>query len=205
MNKISKFKEKIQVKSNGLQAEINSAKSVIEDKYLDTKNSVQCTVDTVSGFAAKTAGAIIGVVDVAVSIGIVFAAFTAPVPAAIGGAIILLGTRQIGNSFDEVNAIKSKNKSERELGKAVQLLKKYGSIPKTAIVETDFLSVTIHAETNTVSGVVRQGTHSGKYLSELSDVELTSLIEHAPNSDTQDILEAYSKYRSTQSNSSREQ
>ncbi|MCC3803878.1 hypothetical protein IB292_02390 [Vibrio parahaemolyticus] len=200
MSKITKFKNKLQSTSNALQAEISTAQAVIEEKYLDTKNTVQSTVETVNGVAVKTVGAIVGVVDVALSLGIVFAAFTAPVPAAIGGAIILLGTHKIGSTFDEVDAIKSKNSSERELGKAVKLLKKYGSIPKTAIVETDFLSVTIHAETNTVSGVVKQGKHSGKYLSDLSDDELSSLIEHAPSSDTQEILEAYCKYRSTQFN-----
>lgn len=100
VNKISQFKQKLQNTTNALQAEINTAQSVIEEKYLDTKNTIQLTVDTVNGVAVKTVGAIVGLVEIAISLGIVFAAFTAPVPAAIGGAIILLGTHKIGHSIE---------------------------------------------------------------------------------------------------------
>ncbi|MCZ7861824.1 hypothetical protein O9X98_10570 [Agrobacterium salinitolerans] len=157
------------------------------DAVLDTK-------DTVVGYAettVKTATSAFVAVKVA---GLVVAAITAPIPTLVGLAVLALfaeHAQQVKHGIEEGVA---QRKSERATARALSLLKSYGAIPRTAIIETDGLKLILDSETGTVSGTVRTGMFTTRELQSLSVDEVAELAANA-SGEPAEVLNAYLAYR----------
>lgn len=118
--------------------------------------------------------------------GAVIAPIVAPVPVAIGLTIMALLTHALRHSLDE-------NKSQAERKKAERLAKiisRYGKIPETASVRTDYLDLTINSKTGEVSGKVRQEGNLWIDLGRLGVADLQSLKLNINCSESAALLDA---------------
>jgi hypothetical protein len=91
------------------------------------------------------------------------------------------------------------NMDEGERLKAQRLaniIKRYGKIPETAQVRTDYLDISINSKTGDVSGMIRQEGKMWVDLGELSQADIQSLKSNINCPDSVALLEALLALRS---------
>lgn len=143
---------------------------------------------TVTGTAVKAYEATCMIVSTVASIGVVFVAVTAPVPTAIGVALLWLMERDLKARFRETDRAVKADRDERRLERVTTLLNKYGSIPETALLETKHVRMYVNSRTGSVVGKVLTGEMKDVLLEDLTDADLARLIEYARDEDTRSIL-----------------
>ena len=84
------------------------------------------------------------------------------------------------------------------------LLKKHGATPESALLETEWVCVSINSRTGEIRGKILQGQFKGAPLEQLSIQQLQNLIDHAPGEETQSLLEAYLSFRDAHSSANQE-
>jgi hypothetical protein len=157
------------------------------DAVLDTK-------DTVVGYAETTVKTATSAFAAAKVAGLVVAAITAPIPTLIGLAVLALFAEHAQEVKQGIEEGVAERKSVRASARALSLLKSYGAIPRTAIIETDGLKLLLDSETGTVTGTVKTGMFTTKELQSLSIAEIERLAAGA-SGEPAEILNAYLAYR----------
>lgn len=157
------------------------------DAVLDTK-------DTVVGYAETTIKTATSAFVAAKVAGIVVAAITAPIPTLVGLAVLALFAEHAMAVKQGIEADVSRRKSDRATARALSLLKSYGAIPKTAIIETDGLKMILDSETGSVTGTIRTGMFSSRALETIPVDEIEALAASA-NGDTAEVLRSYLAFR----------
>lgn len=186
---IKATKETINDTQYAIETSVDSITDTIEDTVEATKDLAQSTVKVAKYSAITLAGA-----------GIIIATITAPVSIPIGLLImdiLLSSPTGSGSSPDSQGPLSKKTdyKSERKRKQAIKALIKYGKIPSNAVVETDFVRLVIDTEEGTTNGEILQGRFGACELKMLTNEELNSLIENAPDKDSKDILKSYKEYK----------
>lgn len=159
------------------------------DAVLDTK-------DTVVGYAETTIKTATSVFVAAKVAGVVVAAITAPIPTLVGLAVLALFAEHAQQVNQRIEDDVARRKSERATTRALSLLKSYGAIPRTAIIETDGLKLVLDSEAETVTGTIRTGMFSSRELEALSTDEVERFAASA-RGETAEVLQAYLAYRRT--------
>jgi hypothetical protein len=157
------------------------------DTVIDTK-------DTVVGYAETTIKTVTSAFVAAKVAGIVVAAITAPIPTLVGLAVLALFAEHAISVKEGIDADVAKRKSARATTRALSLLKSYGAIPKTAIIETDGLKLILDSETGLVTGSIRTGIFSSRAVETLQVDEIEHLASLS-SGDTAEVLNSYLAYR----------
>lgn len=165
--------------------------SVVSNKVTSTVSGVVTTVEVIGGKIQRSISWILGFSVFIVEAGITIAAVVAPVPTIIGVCIIYLMTTFIMNVSEEVD----EKQSNKKLKKTIETLKKYGKIPKNAIVKTDYLEMDINSETGEIKGTILKGDFQNASISELSISNIENLTKFSEDKQTRDLLEAYLEFR----------
>jgi hypothetical protein len=157
------------------------------DTVLDTK-------DTVVGYAETTMKAAASAIVAVKVAGIVVAAITAPVPTLVGLAVLALFAEHAHEVKQGIEDDVARRKTARATDRALTLLKSYGTIPKTAVIETAGLKLVLDSETGSVTGTVRTGMFTSRDLQALSIEEVDRVADNT-NGDTAEVLRSYLSYR----------
>lgn len=202
---VSDTKESVKGNVNSTLCSIESTYDSATNTVMDGVEAVQGAVDTVKSgikFVSDTAAAIAVMTAALAQVGVIIAAIVAPVPTAIGMAIMLVLVSSLEHAADklEKSAKKKAHEKSQKLGKrqiesALKLLKKYGKIPETATFGNDFISMTVSAKSGTATGKILKGEYKGVELSDLDLDTLNHLLEKSSDDDTSKILDMYIQYR----------
>ncbi|MBM26249.1 MAG: hypothetical protein CL760_11350 [Chloroflexi bacterium] len=165
--------------------------TVVTKKLYNGVETVVATVKIVGDKLVKTVNWVLGFSIFILEAGLTIAAVTSPVPTLIGIAILFIMGKFISDIADEVEDTKTQKKTK----KAIETLKKYGAIPKNAIVKTDLVEMNIDSEAGTVSGKILKGDFKNASLESLSISEIENLAHYAPEEKTKELLEAYLSFR----------
>lgn len=182
-----------------IQSEAKSIACKVEGNYLSTKDTVINTVDDGIGIVKKTYETVTGALEAFVTVGVSVALVVAPVPTAVALAIMFIMSSSIKEKKDQINSDIESRKKNRDFGRAVTLLKKYGRVPANATTETDYLRLEINAACNKVTGTILQGEHKGARLEDLPDSTILTLLEKTPDKPTGELLKAYLSFSSNTS------
>lgn len=167
----------------------------VESKALAARDSVMDTKDELVGAATRIINGALGTAFVMAEVGVVVAAFTAPVPTAIGVALLWLLESQLKGGSEPTDENVRSSLQSRRFRRLTNLLKKYGQIPETAILETGLVKLYVSSTTGEVSGSVLAGEFKDRELDSLSVDDIARLAAYAPDEDTKRILEAYASLR----------
>lgn len=174
---------------------VDEVKFQAENAVLATSDAVEGVIDTATAGAAKVYGGAKVAWDNLKTAGLFIAFITAPVPTAVGLALFWLMEDSVSQHKKDIDDSVELRSNKRDFERVVGLLKKYGKIPKTAQLSTDFLEMEIDSVEGKVDGVVLVGDFKGQPLSSISNENLEYLSEAAPDDDTKALLESYVSFR----------
>lgn len=177
------------------ESSANNAKYHVESLYSSVTSTAEDMLDYTSAKFLKLTAGIVGTYHAIKYAGLSIALITAPVPTLVGMAILWMMELSVDSVKKDIDSELQDRKKKREFNQVVKLLKKYGKVPETAVVETELVKMKINPVTGSVDGVVRKGQFKGVSLSEINDDDLSSLISTAPDNDTKALLESYVSYR----------
>jgi len=177
------------------ESTVNNAKYRAESLYGSLTNAAEDVLDYTSAKFLKLTAGIVGTYHAIKYAGLSIALITAPVPTLVGMAILWMMELSIDSVKSDIDHELKDKKTKREFNQVVKLLKKYGKVPETAVVETELVEMKINSVTGFVDGVVREGEFKGFSLSDIKDDDLSNLISAAPDNDTRALLESYVSYR----------
>ncbi|NTF17935.1 hypothetical protein G6L37_05930 [Agrobacterium rubi] len=164
---------------------------------VSAKDAVTDTADTVVAYASAAASIGVMTAQALAGLGIVVAFVVAPVPTAIGVTIIELlvvcSSSKLARTDEELQA----RKIARENGRLIDKLARYGTVPATALIETDSASLRLDTVSGTISGTIRTGLFSSRSIEDLSDDDLRSFAA-STDAETARLVEAYLKFRLAQ-------
>ncbi|HDU2625763.1 TPA: hypothetical protein ACP3ZG_000610 [Pseudomonas aeruginosa] len=173
----------------------NEVSCRVEATAVGAKDAVLNRTNQITGTVAKTYYGVKGTVSWMVDVGIVVAAIAAPVPTAIGIGLLWVLENQIKAVAADIDESNRDREQKRKLQRVTSLLKKYGQIPESASLKTEYVSMWINSRTGTVDGEILSGEFKGRFLCALTESNLERLIEHSKDPDTKQILEGYLSLR----------
>jgi len=109
----------------------------------------------------------------------------------IGLALLWMMGDEISSNNKRIDEKKNQRTKRRAFDRVVGLLKQYGEIPETALVETEFVRMEIHAVTGEVDGEILAGQYKGRRLTSLEDEIVINLVNSSSDTDTKELLESY--------------
>lgn len=177
---------------------IDDAKYHIESSYQSVVDSVDEAIDYTSATFLKACAGIVGTYQAIKYAGLSIALVAAPVPTLIAMAVLWLMELSIDSIKSDIDSELKNKEKKREFDLVVKMLKKYGKIPKTALVETPLVKMAIDSITGTVEGAILAGKFKGISLNEIADDDLLNLASTSPDSETKSLLESYISYRKKQ-------
>lgn len=179
-------------------ANAKRAALTIETHAVTARDAILDRADSFKGSASKVYAGAIGTIDLITTLGLTFSAIAAPVPTVIGIGLIYLFELQYKQQSRDINNTVVTKWRKREQKRILALLKKHGAIPESALLETEWVRVSINSRTGEIRGTILQGQSKGTPLEQLSMQEIEVLTEHAPDVDTKGLLEAYLSFRIAQ-------
>jgi len=183
-----------------LATDINTAAKTAQCRaetiYKTAKDDIADCIDDGVSAARKVYVGAKGVVDAWVTAGVTISLVVAPVPTVIGLAMMWLINLSVEAAKNEIDNQVNMKKRQREIRRLTAILKKFGSIPQTAYIETQYVKITLDATTNNIEGKILAGDFKGVSLIDIDIDELQRLIQSCPCSETKDLLLGYKKYRS---------
>ncbi len=174
---------------------IDTVKFKSENIYRSTSDSIDNAVDFTSATFLKAYTNIVGTYHAIKYAGITIAFIAAPVPTLIALSVLWLMELSIDSIKSDIDSQLADVQKRRKFERIVKMLKKYGKVPQTAVVQTKHIRMEIDAVTGTVNGVVLAGTFTGVTLNDIGDSDLSQLASTAPGDDTKSLIEAYICYR----------
>ncbi|MGD1524002.1 hypothetical protein [Vibrio harveyi] len=198
--------------TGSIKESVNSTMCSIETNYEKVSNTIMDGVDTVNGtvqtvkngvkFVSDTIISAVSITAYLAQFGILIASVVAPVPTAIGLALMWVlissieyATEKLQKSATKAAEEKVQKSSKRSVQSALKLLQKYGKVPETATFGNDFISMTVNSSTGIAEGKILRGQYANMSLSELSIDTLSYLSTESKDADTKNILDTYVKYR----------
>ncbi|MGF6282170.1 hypothetical protein ABH908_000345 [Pseudomonas frederiksbergensis] len=187
-DRISDVKGRISETVAGATRSITSS---VDATYTGARDSVLDARDKVVGTVTGVVDGVANVTGAALMIGIVVAPIIAPVPTLIGAVILLIIGHEFESAGERASEVTIAKRERRKFERAVTLLQRYGEIPETALLESDFVRLQINTRSCAVEGTILAGEYEGQSITALSREELDTLEAHAPDRDTKKILTAY--------------
>ncbi|RRW40506.1 hypothetical protein EGJ52_21285 [Pseudomonas luteola] len=185
-------------------ANAKRAALTIETHAVTARDAILDRADSFKGSASKVYAGAIGTIDLITTLGLTFSVIAAPVPTAIGLGLLYLFELQYKQQCRDINNTVVAKWRKREQKRILALLKKHGAIPESALLETEWVRVSINSRTGEIRGTILQGQSKGTPLEQLSLQEIEVLTEHAPDADTKSLLEAYLSFRIAQTSANEE-
>ncbi|WP_045861656.1 hypothetical protein [Teredinibacter purpureus] len=173
----------------------NTVAGATEELYISAETRVLNTVDSGLATAKKTYTGIVGTIQAFTYAGIAIAFVVAPVPTAVGMAMLWLMELSIDAAKSDIDTQLEESLKKREFDRAVGLLKKYGRIPATAIVETEYVRLEIDSENGTADGIIKKGIFKKQTLSTLDSETINSMINSCPNNESKEIIQAFKAFK----------
>ncbi len=173
----------------------DGARFKFENIYVSTVSTVEDVVDFTSATFFKACGSVIGTYYALKYAGLTIALVTAPVPTLIAMAVLWMMELSVDSLKTDIDSELKDRAKKRDFDRVVKILKKYGKIPKTAVVETEHMRMEIDSITGSVTGEIRTGFFNTA--TQLSDVDDENLIAFAATRDeeTKSLVEAYLSYK----------
>lgn len=169
----------------------------VESSALEARDAVRNKATAIAGSVEKTYRGAVMAVGAVSSFGIIMAGIFAPVPTFIGITILWILEQHIKTNAGLVDKAVETEQAQRKLDRVTAMLKKYGKIPEVALLESEGVSMSINNVTGEVTGKILKGEFEGLQLEDLSEDDLTRLIEFCSDQDTKNILEGYASLRKT--------
>lgn len=174
---------------------VDNAKYQAESMYHSVVDSVGEAVDYTSATFLKAYAGIVGTYEALKYAGVSIALVTAPVPTLVAMAVLWLMELSIDAIKSDIDSELKDKEKKREFDRVVKMLKKYGRLPKTALVETKLVKMEIDSISGSVNGFVLAGKFKGVSLGDIEDNDLLELASTSPDGDTKSLLESYISYR----------
>lgn len=129
-------------------------------------------------------------------VGVTIGLIAAPVPVGIGLGILWFMDSQLKDRQVQIESHVEESKKRRKHERVVSLLRKYGEIPETAIIETALLKMSLNSKTGEITGVVLAGDFKGSRIESLDYQSLFKLIESCgADVESRQILEVIENMR----------
>lgn len=201
MNPLNNLKDAAQKAQKAVSSAVESKTKLVIDSALDAKDSA---IGGVVKGVGSTWGVIGGILnDPIVGVGISIGMIAAPVPVGVGLGILWLLESQMKGSQQRIENHIEESKQRRTRERVIGLLKKYGEIPETAILETSLLRVNLNSKTGEITGEVKAGDYKGYRIEELDHHGLFLLIQSCNDDlDSKQVLETIEHMRMPRLNGS---
>jgi len=185
-------------------ASAKRAALTIETRAVTARDAIFDKADSFKGSASKVYAGAIGTLSLVTTLGFTLSAIAAPVPTAIGIALIYLFESQYKLRLEETDFAVASRQRQRKQARVVALLKKHAVIPESALLKTELVTVSVNSRTGEIKGTILQGQFKDRNIEHLSLQEIEVLTEHAPDADTRSLLEAYLSFRIAQTSANQE-
>jgi hypothetical protein len=190
---------------NAAQRAHKAVSSVVEantkrviDGALDVKDNTLGGVAKGIGNSWGAASEIVNfpVIGELIGMGVSIGLLAAPVPVGVGLGILWLFDSQIKERQGQIEALVEDSKKRRKHERVVGLLKKYGEIPETAILETSLIRIELNSKTGQISGCVLTGDFKNTRIEDIDHHGLFQLIQSCNDDpESRQILEAIENIR----------
>ena len=174
---------------------VTATVEVVGDRISSGVDTITSTFSVLSKIVTSTVGFVASFAMFFVELGITIVAITAPVPTVIGAAIIWLMAELVFGVANGISNDINSQKNNKRAARAIKTLKKYGAIPKTATIKTDFVNLEISSEDAKITGTILQGEFKDKDIDSLTEEEINRLIKFAPDTQLKDLFEGYLVFR----------
>ncbi len=174
---------------------VTATVEVVGDRISSGVDTITSTFSVLSKIVTSTVGFVASFAIFFVEIGITIIAITAPVPTVIGAAIVWLMAELVFGVANGISNDIDSQKNNKRAARAIKTLKKYGAIPKTATIKTDFIDLQISSEEAKITGTILKGEFEGEKLDDLSVEDIERLIKFAPDDQIKDLFEGYLVFR----------
>lgn len=182
--------------ATGINNAAKTAQCRVETIYQTSKDEISNHIDDGVSAAQKVYIGAKGVVDTWVTAGVTISLVVAPVPTVIGLAMMWLINLSVEAAKSEIDNKSNIKKRQREIKRLTGILKKFGSIPQTAYIETRYVKIKLDATTNNIEGTILAGEFKGVGLNNIDCDQLQQLIQSCPCADTIDVLLGFKKFQS---------
>lgn len=182
--------------ATGINNAAKTAQCRVETIYQTSKDEISNHIDDGVSAAQKVYIGAKGVVDTWVTAGVTISLVVAPVPTVIGLAMMWLINLSVEAAKSEIDNKSNIKKRQREIKRLTGILKKFGSIPQTAYIETRYVKIKLDATTNSIEGTILAGEFKGVGLNNIDCDQLEQLIQSCPCADTIDVLLGFKKFQS---------
>lgn len=174
---------------------VDDAKYQAESMYHSVIDSVEEATDYTSATFRKAFASFVGTYHALKYAGLSIVLVAAPVPTLVAIAVLWLMGLSIDSIKNDIDGELKDKERKREFDRVVKMLRKYGKIPQTALVETKLVKMEIDSITGNVNGFILSGKFKGVSLAEIDDNNLLDLVSTSPDRDTKSLLESYISYR----------
>lgn len=181
--------------ATGINNAAKTAQCRVETIYQTSKDEISNHIDDGVSAAQKVYIGAKGVVDTWVTAGVTISLVVAPVPTVIGLAMMWLINLSVEAAKSEIDNKSNIKKRQREIKRLTGILKKFGSIPQTAYIETRYVKIKLDATTNNIEGTILAGEFTGVGLNNIDCDQLDQLIQSCPCADTRDVLLGFKKFQ----------
>lgn len=131
-----------------------------------------------------------------IGLGVGIGLIAAPVPVAIGIGILMLVDTHVKDQQEKIQGRVDEAIQRRTKDRVAAMLKKYGEIPETAIIETAMVKVHLNSRKGTITGVVKTGNYQGIQIEDLDHYGFFRLIESCgADHESRQILESLERIR----------
>lgn len=168
------------------------------DGALDAKDATLGTVAKTVGetWGAATAIMKFPILGELIGLGVGIGLFAAPVPVAIGLGILALVDSQIKDKSGKIQSHVDEAIQRRTHDRVMHMIRKYGEIPETAIIETAMVTVRLNSNDGTITGVVKKGEMKNSKIEEIDHHGFFKLIESCgDDQESRQVLESLENIR----------
>lgn len=170
-----------------------------DSAYQSASNSIGSAIDRTVVAVVKTGATVVVTAQAFATAGIAVAAVVAPVPTFVGLSVLFIMDIAFDAAKSDLDQGLSKELSnrdkKREFGRVLNILKKHGKIPETAVVKTAFVELNINSTTGNVNGKFLSGRLKDKVLDDLPKQDLIDIMPTL-DKESSSVIEAYLSFRS---------
>lgn len=198
MSSLNHLKNAAQKAQRAVSSAVESNTKRVIDGALDVKDNALGGVAKGIGhtWGAATELLHFPVLGDLIGVGVTIGLIAAPVPVGVGLGILWFMDSQIKDRQAQIETHVEDSKKRRKRERVVSLLKKYGEIPETAIIETALLKMSLNSKTGEITGVVLAGDFQGSRIESLEYQNLYKLIESCGEDvESRQILEVIENMR----------
>lgn len=166
-----------------------------DSAYRSASDSICSAIDHTVAAVVKTGATVVVTAQAFATAGIAVAAVVAPVPTLVGLSVLFIMDIAFDAAKSSLDQELSDRDKKRDFDRVLNILKKHGKIPETAVIKTAFVELNINSTTGSVNGKFLSGRFKNKVLDDLSTQDLIDIMPTL-DKESSSVIEAYLSFRS---------